>query len=293
MKKIKIIAPSSYIPGLKPEQLEGVSGFFNKLNYNINYGKYLFEKKYFLAGNDKDRLIDLMNAFQDKEVDLIAVLRGGAGALHLLDKIDYEVISKNKKPFFGFSDSTALQNAFFEKAGLPGFSGFWMRDALEGLSPLTKSTLIKCLKNQSQTFKVSFLSKGKASGIMLGGNMRVFTNLLGTPYFPDMTNKILILEDVGEAPYQIDDMFMQLRLAGVFDKINGLILGDFSKVGNLKDEKMLESMIKEYFSNSPYPVARFKKYSHEKSHVVIPFGGMIHLDSKKGIISLDKLKKIK
>ena len=69
MKKIKIIAPSSYVPGLKPEQLDEISGFFNKLNYNINYGKYLFEKKYFLAGNDEDRLTDLMNAFHDKKIE--------------------------------------------------------------------------------------------------------------------------------------------------------------------------------------------------------------------------------
>ena len=120
--------------------------------------------------------------------------------------------------------------------------------------------------------------------------MRIFVNLLGTPYFPDMKGKILILEDVGEAPYQLDDLFMQLRLAGVFNQIKGLILGDFSQVGNQKDKKMLESMIKEYFSDMPYPVARFKKYSHEKEHVVIPFGGMVHLDSKKGLITLDKLE---
>ena len=293
MKKIKIIAPSSYVPGLTPMQLNTVSDLFKKLNYSINYSKYIFEKKYFLAGKDEERLTDLMNAFLDKKTDIIMVLRGGAGTLHLLDKINHKIISVNKKPFFGFSDSTALQNFFFKKAQLPSFSGFWIKDVLEKISPLTKKTLIKCLKNESQTFKVPFLSKGKASGILLGGNMRVFTSLLGTPYFPDMTGKILILEDLGEAPYQLDNMFMQLRLAGIFAKINGLILGDFSHVGTLRDKKMLNDMIKEYFSSMPYPVARLKKYSHEKNHIVIPFGGMAHLDSKKGIIKLDKLKKIR
>lgn len=293
MKQGKIIAPSSYVPGLTFEKIQPIETFFKKLKYNINYGKYLFEKKYFLAGTDEQRLSDLMDTFRDKETDIIFILRGGAGALHLLDKIDYKMISKNKKPIFGFSDSTALQNAFFKKSGLTGYTGFWVRDALDGLSPLTQKTLIKCLKNQSQTFKVPFFTKGKTSGILLGGNMRVFVSLLGTPYFPDMTDKILILEDVGEAPYKIDDMFMQLRLAGVFDKIKGLILGDFSQVGTLKDENLLNEMLKEYFSNKPYPVARFKKYSHEKEHVVIPFGGIVHLDSQKGIIKLDKLKKMK
>ena len=293
MKKIKIIAPSSCVVGLTFEDLNRASDFFKKLNYNFNYGKYLFEKKYFLAGKDEERLSDLMEAFLDKKTDIITVLRGGAGSLHLLNKIDYKLISKNKKPFFGCSDTTALQNVFFEKAALSSFSGFWFKDAFDGLSPLTQKTLIKCLKNEPQTYKVPFLSKGKSSGILLGGNMRVFVSLLGTPYFPDMTGKILILEDVGEAPYRIDNMLMQLRLAGVFDKIKGLILGDFSRVGTKKDEKVLKDMIKEYFSDMPYPVVRFKKYSHEKDHVVIPFGGMVHLDSKKGTINLDKLKKMK
>ena len=292
MKKIKIIAPSSYIPGLKQDQLKAISAFFNQLNYQVNFGKYLFEKKYFLAGTNEERLFDLENAFSD-ESDIILALRGGCGLLHLLDKIDYKMISKHQKPFFGYSDCTALQNALYAKIGMPSFSGFLVKDFFGGISPLTKKTLLKCLKNEGQVFKTSFFSKGKASGTLLGGNLRVFNSLLGTAYFPDMRDKILILEDVGEAPFQIDNMLMQLRLTGIFNQINGLILGDFSHVGNEKDEKTLNHMIKEYFSDAPYPVARFKKYSHEKDHVVIPFGGMVHLDSKKGIIKVDKLKKIK
>lgn len=290
MKQIKIVAPSSCVSGMGLKEKEVIISFFNELKYNINFGKYCFDKKHFLAGDDRKRVCDLEEAFKDSKVDIIMILRGGAGSLHLLNKIDYKMLSKNKKPFFGFSDSTALQNVFYDKCGLSSFSGIWASDILSGVSSLTKKTLVKCLKNEKQTFKTSFLSKGKASGVLLGGNLRVFTSLLGTSYFPDMTNKILILEDVTEAPYRIDNMFMQLKLAGVFDKIKGLVLGDFSHVGTRKEEKMLKEIIKEYFSNMPYPVAQFKKYSHEKEHVVIPFGGIIHLDSQKGIITLDKLK---
>ena len=93
MKKLKIIAPSSYVPGLKSEDLDKVVPFFYKLKYNINYNKYLFEKKYFFSGTDEHRLTDLMDAFLDKKTDAIVILRGGAGALHLLDKIDYQLIS--------------------------------------------------------------------------------------------------------------------------------------------------------------------------------------------------------
>ena len=292
MKKIRIIAPSSYVPGLDLSGANKIVNFFNKLKYDVDFGKFPFNKHHFFAGNDQERLSDLENAFMDEKTDFIMILRGGAGSLHLLDQLDYKKISKHPKPFFGFSDSTILQNVFFAKIGLPGFTGFYARELMEKLPPLTQKTLLKCLKNEKQTYKVPYLSKGKSSGIMLGGNMRSFVSLLGTPYFPNMKDKILILEDVGEAPYMIDNMFMQLKLAGVLGKIRGLILGDFSRVGNLKDEKMLEEIIKEYFSDVPYPVARFKSYSHEENHVVIPFGGVVHMDSKKGIITLDKLKKM-
>ena len=292
MKKIRVIAPSSYVPGLDLSNADKIVHFFNRLKYDADFGRFSFNKHYFFAGNDDERLSDLEDAFEDKKVDFIVALRGGAGSLHLLDKLDYKTIFEHRKPFLGISDTTVLQNALFAKAGISGFTGFCAKEAMTGVSSLTRKTLLKCLKNEGQTFKVSFLSSGKSSGIMLGGNMRSFVSLLGTPYFPDMKNKILILEDIGEAPYKIDDMFMQLKLAGVFNKIKGLILGDFSQVGTLKDEKTLDKMIKEYFSDMPYPVVRFKKYSHEKGHVVIPFGGLVRIDSKKGIIILDKLKKI-
>ena len=293
MKKIKIIAPSSCATEITSADLDHISAFFKKLKYDISFGKYSFEKYHFFAGTDEQRMNDLENAFADEEADILIILRGGSGSLHLLDKIDYTILSKNPKPFFGFSDSTVLQNAFYTKIGLPSFSGFWARTATEKLPTLTKRTLIKCLNNEEHTFRIPFLAKGKADGILLGGNLRMFTSLLGTPYFPDMTGKILIVEDIGEAPYKIDNMFMQLKLAGVLGKIKGLILGDFSRVGTKQDEKVLNALLKEYFTNAPYPVARFKRYSHEPGHVVIPFGGMIHLDSDKGILVLDKIKKYK
>ena len=292
MKKIKIIAPSSYVPGLDLSGTEGIISFFSKLKYDMDFGKFSFNKYLFLAGNDSERLSDLEDAFRDKKIDTVVAMRGGAGTLHLLDKVNYKLISENKKKFFGFSDCTALQNALFIKSGLPSFTGFYARELLSPLPSFTKKTFVKCLKNEKQIFKVPFLSPGSSSGILLGGNMRVFVSLLGTPYFPDMKDKILILEDVGEAPFQIDNMFMQLRLAGVFDKIKGLILGAFSRVGTKKDNNILEELIKLYFTNRPYPVARFKKYSHEEGHAVIPFGGIVHLNSKKGIITLDKLKNL-
>ena len=292
MKKITIIAPSSCATDINEHKVKTILSFFQKLKLKINFSKYAFEKKYFFAGTEEQRISDLEAAFAEQTTDAIMILRGGAGSLHLLDKINYKAIAKHPKAFFGFSDTTALQNAFYAKIGMPSFSGFWARIASEPVPSLTQKTLLKCLNNEKQCFRVPFIANGKANGILLGGNLRILTSLLGTPYFPDMKNKILIVEDVGEAAYRLDNMLMQLRLAGVFDKINGLILGDFSQMSK-RDEQIANRLIKEYFSNAPYPVARFKKYSHEPGHVVIPMGGMAHLDSKKGTLLLDKLTKMK
>ena len=159
MKQIKIIAPSSYVPGLNSLGIARITNFFKKLRYNVDFGKHSFNKYYFFAGNDSERLTDLENAFKDEDVDFIVIMRGGVGSLHLLDKIDYKIVSQNPKLFFGFSDSTALQNAFFTKAGLPSFTGFYARELLKPLPLLTKKTLLKCLKNEKQIFKTPFLSQ--------------------------------------------------------------------------------------------------------------------------------------
>lgn len=290
MKNIQLIAPASQVPNLKKSDLKVLGNLLKKLNYNLNYTNYLFEKKYFLAGEDKTRLSDFENAFYDKNIHCILALRGGEGCMRLLDKIDYQKIKENPKVLFGFSDITALQNALWKKAKLQSFTGFLGKDGLHEVSPTLLKNLKSALNNQISKIPFKTIKSGNANGILLGGNMTVFTALLGTPYMPEMKNNILLLEEVNESAYRLDRMFNQLRLAGIFDKISGLILGDMTANLKPKDKKMAQAIIKDHLSYIKCPIVQIEKYSHHNGQIILPIGVKAQIDTNQGYLFLDKIK---
>lgn len=290
MKNIQLIAPSSQLPNLKKNDLKALDNLLKKLNYNLNYTDQLFKKKFFLAGDDQTRLTDFENAFYDKNVHCVLALRGGEGCMRLLDKINYQKIKENPKVLFGFSDITALQNALWKKAKLQSFTGFLGKDGLHKISPTLLKNFKSALNNQIQQIPFKTIKSGKATGILLGGNMTVFTALLGTPYMPEMKNNILLLEEVNEPAYRLDRMFNQLRLAGIFDKINGLILGDMTACLKSKDKKMAQSIIKDQLSQIKCPVIQVAKYSHQNGQLILPIGVRTTINTDKKYFQLDKIK---
>jgi muramoyltetrapeptide carboxypeptidase len=290
MKNIQLIAPSSQLANLKKTDLKVLENLLKKLNYNLNYTNYLFEKKYFLAGEDKTRLADFENAFYDKNIHCVLALRGGEGCMRLLDKIDYQKIKENPKVLFGFSDITALQNALWKKSKLQSFTGFLGKDGLHKISPTLLKNLKSALNNQISKIPFKTIKSGNATGILLGGNMTVFTALLGTPYMPEMKNNILLLEEVNESAYRLDRMFNQLRLAGIFDKISGLILGDMTANLKPKDKKMAQAIIKDQLSQIKCPIIQIPKYSHHNGQIILPIGVKAQIDTNQGYLFLDKIK---
>ena len=135
MKNIQLIAPASHVPNLQKTDLLTLEKQLNDLNIQLNYTKQLFKKKLFLAGSDEIRLSEFENAFKNKNVNFVLALRGGEGCMRLLNKIDYNLIKKNAKPFLGFSDTTALQNALWHKSKVQSFTGFIGRYGFKKIPP--------------------------------------------------------------------------------------------------------------------------------------------------------------
>ncbi len=291
MKNIQLIAPASYVPNLKKEIIEVLSEQLKKLDYHLCYTKYLFEKKYFLAGNDPIRLADLEQAFTNPKIDAILAIRGGEGTLRLLDKLDYQKIKKHPKPFIGFSDTTLLQNALFKKIKLPSYTGFVGKFGFQKLSPKTFQNLNLALQNKIRQYTVKTVHSGKAQGILLGGNLNSFCALLGTPYCPDMKGNILVLEEVSEPAYRLDRMLNQLKLAGIFHQISGLILGDMTAGLSTAEKYLANMIIKDVVSTIKCPIVRLNDYSHTHKKVILPLGVHAKIDTTQNILSLDKIEK--
>ncbi len=186
------------------------------------------------SGTVEQRLEDLQKAFDDPEVKLILCSRGGYGTVHLIDRIDFSGIRKNPKWVVGYSDITAL-HAALQIHGIASVHGpmakhFSEEGGDDTSVRFTKSML--CGEPLSYEIPVPVQQdcnrQGNATGTIFGGNLAVFCGLLGTPYAEIPHRGILFIEDTGEAPYRIDRMIWQLKLAGVFDRISGLIVGQFT-----------------------------------------------------------------
>ena len=123
MKKISLIAPSSPAPDLTPETLTILRNQFESFGYQIHLGSHALDSLRYLAGTDEDRAQDVMQAFCNTGTDIVMTIRGGYGSPRLLDKLDYDLLRQNAKPFWTISDGTALQTALLTRSGITGYSG--------------------------------------------------------------------------------------------------------------------------------------------------------------------------
>jgi len=236
--------------------------------------------------------------FKNKKINAIFCLRGGYGTGRLLDKIDYNIIKKNPKIFVGYSDITAIQLAVFKRANLVTFAGpMIVSDFVKDLCTeaeaqfwtiLTSNKKIGKIKSIGER-QIQALVKGKCQGSLLGGNLSVLTSLLGSKFLPRFDKNILLLEETCEPPYKIDRMFNQLRLAGIFKNISGIILGAFNdcREGNSeKDTLTLGEIIQDYLASLKIPVLYNLSHGHLNENLTLPIGLQVKVNGVKNSIEI-------
>ena len=285
----------------------------NELGFRTKFSKNYLAKKGFLAGTDEQRLNDLHSMFQDKEVKAIVCLRGGYGTMRLLSHIDYDLIRKNPKLFIGFSDITALLYAFYQKAKLityHGPVGVWDINSFSKHSFLhvlqsNRSYTIKAPQNQA----ITTLKKGIAEGHIIGGNLSLMSSLIGTPYDVSFKNKIIFIEDIGEEPYRIDRMFAQLFLAKKFERVKGIIFGQFFDCFAKRSKKIthegvdgsfiwekienfntVNQVIQDWFGSFSIPILMNFPIGHVSNNATVPFGGRVTLDANNQSLHIHSLE---
>jgi muramoyltetrapeptide carboxypeptidase len=308
---VVIVAPAKY---LDHERVDYATKRLEKMGFKVRIPKDLFRKKGFLGGSDEDRARELMEAFRDPEVKAIFPGTGGYGTTRIVDKLDYDVIRRNPKILVGFSDITALHIAINQQTGLVTFHSplpEWGLGTKEDLSPFAAKWFWRALLAKSyndgappgytifahpsdgdKVDKKLFqdvprpvtLHAGKACGHLIGGNLSVVHALMGTPHEIQTADKILFLEDVGEAPYRIDRMLNTLRLAGKFDHVAGVILGQFSArkdEAKWDDDESVDDVLKEYFARMRVPVVAKFPIGHVRFNATLPEGAMAELDARE------------
>lgn len=288
---IGLIAPGGAV--FDHDSINQTKSKLSKFGFSILEGETLRTQHGYLSATDAKRAKDIKDMFLNPDVKAIVAIRGGSGCARLLPHLDYNLIRQNAKPFIGMSDITVLLNAFYSQAGLITYHGPVGYSTWEGFTwNFFKSTLMDKKKtvmlNPSGNKLFYTIRSGKAEGELIGGNLTVFCQLLGSDYLPNMENKILFLEDVKEEPYRIDRLLTQLKLSGIFEKINGIILGEFKNCVPEEPEKSftLKEMFLEHFKDSKIPVFYGAKFGHVKEKWTFPIGIKAKMDADKGSVFL-------
>ena len=242
------------------------------LGYKTKIAANIFAQQNYLAGNDEDKIAQLYEMFLDPEVKLILNARGGYGSIKLINKIDYEIIKNNQKPFCGFSDITALLLMFYKKCGMITYHSPMLCSDFVEVSDFTFNYFLECINGNSLEFQgdKEYLA-GKAEGILWGGNLSTVASLCGQDFIPE-EDFIFFVEDLNEPVYKIDKMFQQLFNIDKFKcNCKGIILGEFLDIDN-------QTWLDDLFKSFRIPTVGGFRITHGKEKITLPIGGKAKLE---------------
>ena len=289
---IGIVCPAGY---MAVERAQKCIETLQQWGFNVKVGKTLGNQFYYFSGTDEERLQDLQEMLDDKNINAILFGRGGYGVSRIIDAIDFAKFKRNPKWIIGYSDITVLHAHItrnYKIATLHSPMAGAFNDGADNI-------YIQSLKNAITGKKINYSCdvhemnrKGVAEGVLVGGNLSIVCHLTGSKDAFDTKNKILFLEDIGEYIYNIDRMFMQLKRAGMLDDLAGLIIGGFT---DMKDTVMpfgqqVYELIKDKISDYDYPVCFDFPVSHTEKNYALKVGVNHSLNVGKTKVQLKEIR---
>lgn len=268
-----LVAPASYA---MDERVERGIAALAASGYKVQLGAHARTRgPLYFSATPQQRLDDLHAAFADDNIDVVMALRGGYGSNYLLDGLDLDLIAAHPKPFFAYSDLTGVQLHLLDKLGLPAFHGpmaaadFFLKDGVDvaSLEAALAGTAF-CVGPQEG---LRPMRAGTAHGVLYGGCLSILTALLGTPFEPKTEGRLLFLEDVAEKPYRIDRMLWQMRQAGKFAGVTGIVFGEMLDCETT--DNLLEEAIGNALAGLEIPMAIGLRSGHvSHRNVTLTFG---------------------
>jgi muramoyltetrapeptide carboxypeptidase len=291
---VGIVAPASNI---KPDQLEAGCESLRRLGYKPLYLDSIFEQDLYFAGSAKRRAGELEEMFVRAEVRAIVCARGGYGANYLLDLLDLKKIKSHPKIFVGYSDLTTLLTFFTDSAGFVTFHGPMAAKDFTHSDGIDLASWESALNGTSEwtlepDAEVRSLVEGRAEGVLYGGCLSLLVASLGTAYEIRTGGTILFIEDIAAKPYQIDRMLMQLKLAGKFEGVRGIIFGEMMDCSQKQGQGYsLEEVVLRIVGDLRIPVAYGLRSGHvSRENITLPFGVRAGLTVRASGVELKMLE---
>jgi muramoyltetrapeptide carboxypeptidase len=308
---VRLVAPSLSASIIEPRVWDiGVNKLESK-GLKVQVAKHAMNMHGHSSGTVRERTEDLMDAFRDPEVDLVMSVIGGFNSNQLLPYLDYKAIRDSRKPFIGYSDTTALNDAILARSGLVNFHGpSFVTFCQPELSAYTEWSFDQVLLEGSANIPVeaseswaedrwflkeslgprewkknpgwTVLRDGHTKGRAVGGNLSTLMLLAGTEYWPDVNGAILFLEDdEASSPEIFDRDITHLKQMGVFEKVYGLVLGRSPTEAGFHENDSLAMIIDELLGDCDIPVVTGVDFGHTEPMFTIPLGARCELSTDK------------
>ena len=285
---------------MEEQELHKTAMVFEQMDFLVKIGSQNFVRQNQFAGSDHERAKAIEEMFEDPEVKAIVCARGGYGALRIIDILNYNLIAKNPKIFIGYSDITALLISIYKMTGLVTFHGPMLYSFINEVDPFTITSMLQLMSDPEQykvefsgdSYQVRVLRHGIAEGELLGGNLSILVNLIGTPHDFDTSGKILFMEDVDEYLYNFDRMLLHLKRSGKLDKVAGLIVGEMV---DIKDNEVpfgrdVDDIILDILWDTTFPIITNFPCGHGKNQITLPISIKARLECNERGASLHLLE---
>ena len=295
--EVRVIAPSRSQAEVWQEAHHHAIDFWRNAGFNLTYSKNCRELDKYHSSSIALRIEDLHEAFLDPNVKMVITSLGGFNSNQLLRHLDFELIAKNPKILCGYSDITALLNAIYAKTGLVTYHGpHYSSFGFEGEPDYTRQAFFDCLMNDAPinvtpskaASQYLTIQEGVCEGTIIGGNLCTLNLLQGTPYMPDIRNKVLFLEDdniMGEYfSYEFDRNLESLLQVEGADTIKGIVFGRFKESCGLTLERITDIVQDKVPSN--IPVVFGADFGHVCPIITFPIGGTVSIQANKNVAEI-------
>ena len=284
---IGVVAPSNPIIDENIEEMERARKIIEEKGFKVKYSKNLFSNTNGYSASAKEKAEDINSMFEDKEVKMIWCAKGGENSNSVFDYLDYEMIKKNPKIIYGFSDITSITNIISAKTGLVTFSGTNFKTiATDETDYSLKQILNRFVDNKlelgEKEDKYVTIHEGTGEGELIGGNLSLTRGLVEGKYKIDFEDKILFLEELGfeTEPALASNYLYYMKQNGVFDKIKGLWIGNYEHESNISLEKIVLDVLDNEYD---FPIIKSNNFGHIDTKTVIPIGTKVKIDTSKEI----------
>lgn len=284
---IGVVAPANPIINENIEEIQKAKEIIERLGFKVKFSKNLFSNTNRYSATAKEKAEDINEMFKDKDVKMIWCAKAGENSNTTFEYLDYEIIKQNPKIICGYSDITSITNMITEKTGLVTFSSTNFKTIATDETDYSLKEVLKRFVDGSLEFGETeygykTIQNGVVEGELIGGNLSLTRGMVAGKYSIDFTDKILFLEELGfeTGPALASNFLYYMKQNGVFDKVKGIWIGNYTHESGIKLEDIILDVIGDEFKG---PIIKSENFGHIEQKTVIPIGSKAKIDTNQEI----------